>query len=228
MSLQRRLEQYGLFVRGLTRPTADEIDVYALADAPLVLVGNIGSSYWPYFSQSAEYGDGAADPLDRWSRRVAETIAAEFELTPLYPFEGPPYYPFQRWAGRAEALAQSPIGVMIHPEYGLWHSYRFALTGSAIDIEWTPPEVASPCLECREKPCLSRCPVEAFDGGGYDVETCVDYLSRTPLAECHALGCLARYACPVAAELRYQPAQGRFHLQAFLGARAARSPIFGQ
>ena len=226
MSLQRRLQQYGLFIRGVTRPAADEIETYALADAPLLLVGNIGSSYWPHFSRSAEFEAGATDPLDRWSRRIAAAISAEFGLTPLYPFEGPPYYPFQRWAGRSEALEQSPIGVMMHPEYGLWHSYRFALIGTAGEIDWRPPEAASPCVECSEKPCLSRCPVGAFDGAGYDVEACAGYLLRTPLAECHALGCLARYACPIAPQLRYQPAQGRFHLQAFLEARAVRSPMF--
>lgn len=226
MTLQRRLEQNGLFIRGLTRPAADEIETYELEDAPLVLVGNIGSSYWAQFSQSAEYADGAADPLDRWSRRVAEAIATEFSLQPLYPFEGPPYYPFQRWAERAEALQQSPLGIMIHPEFGLWHSYRFALIGTGIDIEPKAVEATSPCQECSARPCLSRCPVNAFDEHGYDVDGCANYLQQNPLAECHALGCLARYACPIVPALRYEPAQSRFHLQAFLAARAAGSPLF--
>ena len=228
MKLDQRLREYGLFIQGLTRLSAEELETYQLSPAAsaLALVGNIGSSYWPFFSHSAEYADGAADPLDRWSRRIAETIAAEFALMPLYPFEGPPYYPFQRWAGRAEALEQSPVGVMMHPEYGLWHSYRFALLGAEIETDWAPLKATSPCLECAAKPCLQRCPVDAFDGNGYDVERCADYLQQTPMAECHALGCLARYACPVAPELRYEPAQGRFHLQAFLQARAARSPMF--
>jgi hypothetical protein len=195
VTLEQRLREYGLYLRGITRLNPDELESYGFPvdRAAIALVGNIGSSYWPLFSESPEYDDGAADPLDRWSRRVAETVAAEFSLQPVYPFEGPPYYPFQRWAQRAEALEQSPIGVMMHPEFGLWHSYRFA------------------------KPCLRRCPVDAFDGSGYDVEACAGYLRQMPLAECHALGCLARYACPVAPGLRYVPEQGRFHLQAFLG-----------
>jgi hypothetical protein len=198
VTLEQRLREYGLYLRGITRLNPDELESYGFPvdRAAIALVGNIGSSYWPLFSESPEYDDGAADPLDRWSRRVAETVAAEFSLQPVYPFEGPPYYPFQRWAQRAEALEQSPIGVMMHPEFGLWHSYRFA---------------------CSDKPCLRRCPVDAFDGSGYDVEACAGYLRQMPLAECHALGCLARYACPVAPGLRYVPEQGRFHLQAFLG-----------
>ena len=221
MKLSQRLRDYGLYLRGSTQLDPAEIETYGFApERPaLALVGNIGSSYWPVFSESAEYLDGAAHPLDRWSRNVAQTLAAEFALEPVYPFDGPPYYPFQQWAQRAESLEQSPIGVMMHPEFGLWHSYRFALLGVVFETEQAQASAASPCLDCTDKPCLRRCPVDAFDGSGYDVEGCAGYLRQTPLAECHALGCLARYACPVAPELRYVPAQGRFHLQAFLEAR---------
>jgi hypothetical protein len=115
VSLPDRLRGYGLYLRGVARLTAEEIEQHEIDPGrPVIaLVGNVGSSYWPNFSESAEYLDNAADPLDRWSRRIAEAVAAEFPVTPLYPFEGPPYYPFQRWAQRAEALEQSPVGVMM-------------------------------------------------------------------------------------------------------------------
>ena len=215
------LHRYGLFVRGTTRLTDAEIDTYHLdpGQPDIALVGNIGSSYWPYFSQSTEFSDGAADPLDRWSRRIAEVIARELSLRPLYPFEGPPYFPFQQWAKRAEALEQSPIGVMMHPEYGLWHSYRFALLGCDLQPASMPAEVVSPCLGCELKPCLHTCPVDAFDADGYAVDACADYLRSSPQAGCHQRGCLARHACPVAPEFRYVDAQGGFHLRAFLQAR---------
>jgi hypothetical protein len=221
VNLDQRLHQYGLFARGVTRLTTAEIEAYGFAmDKPaLVLVGNIGSSYWPIFSQSTEYLDAAADPLDRWSRRVADEIAAELPVQPVYPFAGPPYYPFQQWAQRAETLEQSPIGVMMHPEYGLWHSYRFALLGAEFDSPEKLLQSESPCLACATRPCLHNCPVDAFDGNGYDVDRCASYLLQNPQAECHSRGCLARYACPVATELSYLPAQGKFHLAAFLNAR---------
>ena len=221
MKLAQRLGEYGLFLRGVARLSAHEIEAYGFpADKPeLVLVGNIGSSYWPIFSQSAEFLDGAADPLDRWSQRVANEIAAELALQPVYPFAGPPYYPFQQWAQRAEALEQSPLGIMMHPEFGLWHSYRFALLGADFAAVREPVPAVSPCLGCDTRPCLQRCPVGAIDDNGYDVDRCAHYLLQTPRAECHARGCLARYACPVAAELSYAPEQGRFHLRAFLNAR---------
>lgn len=221
MIVAQRLQDYGLYLRGVTRLAPQELDKYGFAqDKPmLALVGNIGSSYWPIFSESAEYLDHAADPLDRWSRRVAGELAAELPLQPVFPFEGPPYYPFQQWARRAEALQQSPIGVMMHPEFGLWHSYRFALLGAVFDDQHGAQTGASPCLACTAKPCLQRCPVDAFNGDGYDVDRCATYLLQTPAAECHSQGCLARYACPVAPQLAYTPAQGQFHLQAFLTAR---------
>ncbi len=217
MSLAGDLEAHGLYLRGHARLNADEFETYGFdrTRGEILLVGNIGSSYWPHFSESAEYLDGGEDPLDRWSRRVAAEIAAKNDLTPAFPFDGPPYLPFQQWARRAEALEQSPIGVLMHPQYGLWHSYRFALLGAELpSVE--PPATASPCLSCADQPCLKRCPVGAFDGKGYDVPACSGYLHDNPLADCHAIGCLARYACPVAPELRYLPEQGRFHLQAFL------------
>jgi hypothetical protein len=221
MTLAARLRTHGLYLRGVLRLDAREIDAHGLpADKSCcALVGNIGSSYWDDFIGSAEYRDGIADPLDRWSRRIAETLAAEFALQPVYPFEGPPYYPFQQWARRAEGLAQSPLGIMMHPEHGLWHSYRFALLGEGLEPDPAPVGV-SPCLACKDQPCLHRCPVDAISGKGYDVDACAGYLQSTPRAQCHARGCMARNACPVAPQLRYLPAQARFHLRAFLQARA--------
>ena len=221
MNPSTALQKYGLFVRGVTTLSAAEIETYRFPKSKpaLVLVGNIGSSYWPVFSQSPEFLDDEAHPLDRWSRRVAEAIAAELPVEPVYPFEGPPYYPFQQWAHRAEALKQSPVGVMIHPDYGLWHSYRFALLGADFEVNQTQSPGESPCINCDAKPCLHRCPVDAFDSNGYDVDRCANYLQQTPQAECHSTGCLARYACPIAPELSYAAAQGQFHLQAFLNAR---------
>ena len=218
-----RLLDYGLYIRGVAHLNDAELEKWGFeADKPrLALVGNIGSSYWPVFSESPEYHDGAADPLDRWSERVATQLAQEFSLRPLYPFSGPPYYPFQQWARLAEALEQSPVGVMMHPRYGLWHSYRFALLGADFGEQEALHQDPSPCISCTDQPCLHRCPVGAFDASGYAVDRCAEYLRQTPQAECHRQGCLARYACPVAPELRYVTDQGRFHLKAFLDARWA-------
>jgi hypothetical protein len=108
---------------------------------------------------------------------------------------------------------------MIHPGYGLWHSYRFALLGADFEGGQAQSPGESPCISCDAKPCLHRCPVDAFDTSGYDVDRRANYLRPTPQPECHSTGCLARYACPVATDLSYTSEQGQFHLQAFLNAR---------
>lgn len=185
----------------------------------VALVGNTGSSYWPYFSQSSEFIDGDPDPLDRWSKRIAADIAVEFSVQPVFPSDGPPYFPFQRWAYRAEGLSASPLGILIHPHRGLWHSYRFALL-----CQLEPTQVAdqSPCLDCASKACLSACPVDAISDRGYDVESCASYLIENPEAACQEQGCQARYACPIAPGYQYLAEQSQFHLKAFLDERRWR------
>jgi hypothetical protein len=221
LNLTSRLADFGLFLRGVTSLSRQETEDYGfpLNKASIALVGNIGSSYWPHFSRSDEYLDGAGHPLDRWSRRVAQEIATELPVVPVYPFDGPPYYPFQQWARRAEDLLQSPLGIMMHPDHGLWHSYRFALLGDEFENDEALPSGESPCLTCEARPCLHSCPVGAFDDSGYDVDRCATHLQQTPQADCNTRGCQARYACPVAPGLRYTAAQSRFHLSAFLDAR---------
>ena len=217
--IETELVAYGLKLRGIVALSDDEIKQYGFAGHTAVaLVGNVGSSYWLVFSQSKEYADGEADPLDRWSLRVADKVAKKLNATAIFPFQGPPYLPFQQWAKRAEALQQSPVGLMIHPQFGLWHSYRFALLVK--DMDENPQTVQdAPCRNCIDQPCLNTCPVKAFTIEGYDVDSCAQYLRQTSSADCFQHGCMARFKCPAGREYRYQDAQSRFHLQAFIGAR---------
>ena len=104
-----------------------------------------GRDGWDAFAASPEASDGCADPLDRWSRRVIEALARELGATALFPFGGPPWLPFQQWARRAEPVHASPIGILIHPRYGLWHSYRGALGFSEALAVPEPEAAASPC-----------------------------------------------------------------------------------
>src|SRR5690606_35203445 len=177
------------------------------AAATIVMVGNAGPEMWRCFSATPEYGDGAPDPLDRWARRVLTAIADEFGARPIFPSDGPPYPPMQRWAMRAEPVHPSPIGLLIHPDYGLWHAYRGALAFPAT-LE-LPPRVdrPSPCDTCPDRPCLGSCPVNAFRPGRYDVPACARHIDTPAGADCMELGCRARRACPVGRPYRYLPAQ---------------------
>ncbi len=224
-SLTRRCLAHGLHLRGGFHPEAED-GVPALPDgrmpATLVLVGNVGSSLWTAFSRSPEAEDGASHPLNRWTQRVVSQIAAEVGASALFPFGGPPYLPFQRWAMRAEPVAASPLGIHIHPDDGLWHAYRGALAFA--DRLALPPRVERPrpCDSCADRPCLSTCPVGAFTGRGYDVPACIGHIAGPAGTACLGGGCLARRACPVGADFAYDAAQGRFHMAAFLAANRAR------
>ncbi len=190
----------------------------------IVLLGFVGAQEWPVFAASPEARDGRAHPLDRWSRRVVTTLAQKAGATALFPFEGPPYWPFQTWALRAEPVAPSPLGLLIHPRYGLWHSYRGALAFTeALDLP-ARTEAESPCAGCAERPCLSACPVGAFTPGGYDVAACAEALGRAEGRACMEGGCLARRACPVGREFAQAPPQAAFHMRAFLAARSKARP----
>lgn len=184
--------------------------------ATIALLGWVGGEFWDAFAMSSEASDGERNPLDRWSRRTVDAIADELGATALYPFAGPPWLPFQRWAMRAEPVSVSPLGVLIHPDWGLWHSYRGALAfRERLNLPPMPVR-ASPCTSCAETPCLTACPVSAFSNHGYAVARCRSHIGTEAGAVCMSGGCLARTACPVGAGYRYVPAQAAFHMRAFL------------
>lgn len=222
------LEALGLRSRGAFHPEAED-EVPPLADGrrarTVVLVGALGDSLWPGFSGSPEYLDGGGDPLDRWSARVIAQAAETLGGGAAFPFGGPPHHPFLRWARRAEALWPSPLGLLIHPRHGLWHSYRGALLLPEKLQLPAEDDATSPCLTCVDQPCLSACPVGAFDGSRYHVDACAAHL-RVALDPCASAGCLARAACPIGAASRYPEAQARFHISAFLRSRAKEDSGF--
>lgn len=216
----------GLAVRGVFASTDDD-GLPALAGGDpvraIVLIGNEGSSLlWPVFAASPEYGDGKPDPLDRWTRRIGEVMAQRFAAVALFPFDGPPHHPFQRWAIRTGEMFPSPVGLLAHPEYGLWHAFRFAIgVAQPLAEVVIRREQTSPCIDCAQRPCLSACPVDAFVDGDYLVHRCVAHLVAHPGGSCIGAGCLARHACPVGQAHRYLAAQAEFHMQAFVGKRTA-------
>jgi hypothetical protein len=212
----RATAEAGLVSRGAFR-LEDSERTGALADIhTLVLAGMAGRGGWSAFAASPEARDGADHPLDRWSQRLIEALARELGGKALFPFGGPPFWPFQQWARRAEPVYPSPIGILIHPRYGLWHSYRGALGfRKAFDIPKLTV-VPSPCESCSGRWCLKTCPIGAFSGADYDVSACVAHVKSAEGADCMSAGCRARRACPVGAEDAYGPEQAKFTMRAFL------------
>ena len=217
--INQEIRRVGLVPRGALRLDEAERRGATAAFATIVLIGMAGREGWRAFADAPERRDSAPHPLDRWSRRLISGLACACGGQALYPFDGPPYLPFQQWALRADPVHISPLGMLVHREYGLWHSYRGAL---AFQEEFRIPQIVaeeSPCEACVSRPCLSVCPVNAFSSLGYDAPRCAAHLKSDDGADCVTSGCLARRACPVGADLRQDDDQATFHMRAFIAAR---------
>ncbi len=189
----------------------------------LVLIGNAGPAM---FDRFASERDPAHDLMDQWTREVLAPLADELGARAQFPFDMP-HPPFLTWARAAGAGHTSPLGMNIHPKFGLWHAYRAGFTFD--DEIRLPPDTdsKSPCDNCLDKPCLATCPVGAFSPQGYDVAVCAAHLSAAAGEHCRTGGCMARNSCPVAPEYFYSPGQTRFHMVAFMKARGVDPETMG-
>lgn len=213
-TLRAALTRHGLILRGGLHPQPDDEAPDGIAT--LLLIGNAGAAMWPHFQAGRR---DEPDPLDRWCRRVIDPLAARLNGRAFYPGDGPPYRPFQRWALKAEPVHPSPLGLLVHPEHGLWHAYRGAI-GFADRLPLPRRDRGdNPCTACRERPCLAACPVEAFSDERYDTGRCAAHLHRPAGRDCLEQGCRARRACPVGRSA-YASGQAAFHMDAFLANHA--------
>jgi hypothetical protein len=223
--LAAALAPLGMLVRGgFVASAADEplpMDTGGLPARTLMLVGNGGPAMYRQFFAAPEATNGAANPLDTWTKRVLEPIATKYRARPVFPSDGPPWQPFQRWASRAEGLRASPLGVLIHPTFGLWHAYRAAFLFDQTLALDPFPGLAHACDRCVDRPCLTACPVTAVTTAGFARFTCADHVAGSDGVDCRLRGCLARRACPVGQEHAYPAEAMEFHMTAFLAGRAA-------
>lgn len=187
----------------------------------LLLLGPLGPGFWPHLKAQPEWASFqqklCADPVDRWSRRVIGTVvrdlgACGLGAKALFPFGGPPYHPFYKWALRSGRSWESPVRLLVHDVAGLFVSFRGALALSAdLPLCPAPPR---PCDTCP-KPCLAACPVAALTGGGYDLPACHAYLDTPPGADCMTTGCAVRRACPLSLAYARMPEQSAYHMGQF-------------
>lgn len=214
-NIRARLAPHGIFLRGILHFHGDGPELGEGGQAgSVVLLGNIGGSIWPAFDRWRRLNPEVTDPLDRWSVEIVKPVAEEFGATCWFPSEKP-WQPFQQWAIRAEGLKPSPLGILIHPEYGLSHGYRAALGFAEKIGAATAPLVDHPCDTCLGKPCLNHCPAGAIKPVSFDVSACRTHIhSPAGMAGCMQSGCIARNACPVGVEYRYPEEQLRFHMAA--------------
>jgi ferredoxin len=185
----------------------------------VLLVGQAGGTPWPHFRRWRERQPaGLNNPLDTWASEVIGRLGREFGARAVSPSDRP-YLPFQQWAMRAEGLRPSPLGILMHPEFGLWHAYRGALLFD-VDVPVEEGRAAIHlCDLCLEKPCLKSCPVGAHGAAGFDHAACLVHVRGAAGGRCRDGGCLDRLACPYGVAYRYGPDEQAFHMAAFAAAK---------
>jgi len=213
----------GLIYRGGFHPGSDD-DVPRLQDGKqagtVLLIGNAGPAMWRAFTDAVP-DRTVPNPLDRWLNPILDRLAETVGGTLLLPNRGPDFPPVQDWAMRAEPVYRSPIGILIHPSFGLWHVYRAALLFNK-QIALPPrAEAPNPCDTCATRPCLRVCPADAFKPDRFDAQACVSHVDSPAGTKCQERGCLTRRACPVGRDHAYPKEAGAFHMAAVV--RAVRA-----
>ncbi len=176
----------------------------------VLFLGPLEPGFWPHVLAQPEWG--GPDPVDRWSRRVVGGMACDLGAKALFPFGGPPYHPFIRWALQTGRVWESPVRLLVQAEQGLLVSFRGALAlKQHID---PPPALPRPCDTCHQ-PCLTACPAGALTPQSYDLSSCHAYLDTAPGASCMGSGCAVRRACPLSAAYARLPEQSAYHMRQF-------------
>lgn len=171
----------------------------------LILIGHSGNVMWHRLKQRGLEGP---DPVDAFSLfHAAEFINIYMDgCSHIVLYPGEISIPLQQLGSLAGWHHSSPLGVGVNERYGPWFGYRLALLVQAklpVDVKM-PGE--SPCRQCTDKPCVNACPARALSTtDAPDVPVCVDYRMQSD-SQCE-LQCLARLACPVGEQYRYNDEQ---------------------
>ena len=172
----------------------------------LILIGHGGKTLWECVKAARIAGD---NPIDDFSVQAIEQCFAKHlpgnRYRIIYPGEHP--VGLQQLGKLAGWHHAAPFMVGIDPEWGSWYAYRAVVLA---DTDFCPSQAVdrnSPCASCHAKPCITACPAGAMEGGSFALEKCIAYRKREDSQCKHT--CLARIACPVGSEHRYDDDQMR-------------------
>ncbi len=178
----------------------------------LVLLGHSGRQLWNALKDEGKCLFASKAPIDRFSRQIVEQAVrsywndSSFEL--LYP--GDNLVPLQQLGKMAGWHHDSPMGVGINEDHGLWFAYRaLFLIDAALPLNRQSPG-ASPCENCLESNCITACPAAALSRSeSIDVGRCTQFRleKSSPCRD----RCLSRERCPVAPQRRYDREQIGYH-----------------
>ncbi len=172
----------------------------------LILIGHAGKTLWKCVKAA---GSGGDNPIDDYSVQAIEQCFAEHLPSHRYRiiYPGEQLVGLQQLGKLAGWHHAAPFMVGIDSEWGTWYAYRAVILA---DTDFCPSRAVdrnSPCTSCHAKPCITACPAGAMDDGSFALEKCIAY-RKSDESRCKHT-CLARIACPVGSEHRYDDDQMR-------------------
>ena len=188
-----------------------------------VVFANGGTLFWERFIEditaNPEHFTEHQHPIDDFVLRCLEAVDPAPENTRRWitcSENATVFLDFRILAERAGIGHQSPVGLLIHPEYGLWVSLRMVLLTTE-RISRTDLTTDSPCTDCEAKPCVSACPAGAVSiSAGWSVQKCASFHRESTVCEgiCHS-----RRYCPIGRQHRHSRLQHLYHNSRSLGRR---------
>lgn len=202
-----------------------------IADVPqqgsLLLFGAGGDEFWRCLK--AQTAEGVIDAsathvhaVDDFSERIIDAALehhfSAFTTEQLYPGNTRIVL-----SGLGEYLGWSfptPLGLGINPDYGLWFAYRALVwIDVPIVVDTVKSQAISPCQTCVTRDCIAACPAAAVSAEKpFALASCASFRLQSN-SNC-AQRCIARLACPVAADNRQSLEQHGYHQQRSLPALA--------
>ncbi|MDD2924452.1 hypothetical protein [Rhodoferax sp.] len=172
----------------------------------LILFGHAGRRLWECVQAE---GIHSAHPIDDYSVRTVQAWLAQAlpQARARVLFPGAGRIGLQRLGAIAGWHRAAPFMVGIDSVWGSWFAYRCAILTDTTLPASAPVDNGYPCDSCVDKPCISACPAGALASGKFDLPAC--NAGRLAEGSTCALGCLARRACPVGAQHRYEDNQIR-------------------
>lgn len=183
----------------------------------LILIAHAGTAFWQALTQNhPQLLDENANPVDTYTRNTVDTFFKETLQTRRYDILYPGRLPLDLQALGTQAgwHHPSPFWVGVNNRYGSWFAYRALILADSNFAPTTPWAEPSPCTSCATQPCISACPAQALQDGQLNLERCLNH-RRQPESSCR-YQCLARNACPVGSEHRYDATQMQHHYAASL------------
>lgn len=187
----------------------DNLDVGTDNFSQLIVIGHLGEKLWTHVKQSQYILED--NPVDDFSvqavRDYFNSYCPDHKYKILYPSEA--VIGLQQLGVHAGWHHASPFSVGINEQWGTWFAYRVVVLTNTNFLSTKTFESDSPCIDCKDQPCIAACPANAFDVKELNFNLCIDYRKHKG-SKCKNT-CLSRISCPVGREYRYTEEQVNYH-----------------